>query len=68
ENLMLVVVTLVLMEGRGTQQVEKNLRNSIKIIISNQGLYKLTQDINEEEKSNHLNDKSLLVLVDKKIE
>ncbi|MCQ8233625.1 hypothetical protein [Pectobacterium carotovorum] len=68
ENLMLDVVTLVLMAGRGPQQVEKNLRNSINILLSNQGLDKLIQDITEEEKSSLLYDMSLLGLIDKKSE
>lgn len=68
EKLMLNVITLVLMAGRGPKQVEKNLRESINSILKNKALNVIVQNITEEEKIDLLYDMSLLGIIDKKSE
>ncbi|ATA25832.1 hypothetical protein BIY26_05140 [Brenneria goodwinii] len=63
ENLMLNVLTLVLMAGRGPEQVEKNLRKDIKDMLSEHKLDELIADISEEERQDLIYDMSLLKLI-----
>ncbi|MCW6014216.1 hypothetical protein K1Y38_15320 [Serratia marcescens] len=50
ENLMLNVFKLVLMAGRGPEEVEINVRNNISDILKDRSLEELLLDASEEEK------------------
>lgn len=63
ENLMLEVVTLVLMAGRGPEQAENYHRDRIAGILSENKLDELIADISEEERKDLIYDMSLLKLI-----
>ncbi|MBS4429587.1 hypothetical protein E2566_00310 [Pectobacterium punjabense] len=68
ENLMLEVLSLIMIAGRGPGKAEKYHREMIEKIFTEHSLEQLLEEITEEEKSDLLYDMSLLGLVDKKPE
>ncbi|MGP0870278.1 hypothetical protein ACJ8QF_08860 [Serratia sp. CY81684] len=64
ENLMLNVFKLVLMAGRGPEEVEINVRNNISDILKDRSLEELLLDASEEEKNDLLYDMELLGLLE----
>lgn len=64
ENLMLNVFKLVLMAGRGPDEVEINVRNNISDILKDRSLEELLLDASEEEKNDLLYDMELLGLLE----
>ncbi len=64
ENLMLNVFKLVLMAGRGPEEVEINVRNNISNILKDRSLEELLLDASEEEKNDLLYDMELLGLLE----
>ncbi|KAA3667045.1 immunity protein Imm2 [Pectobacterium carotovorum] len=68
ENLMLEVLSLIMIAGRGPEKAAKYHREMIEKILAEHPLEQLLEEITEEEKSDLLYDMSLLGLVDKKSE
>ncbi|MBA0206311.1 Imm2 family immunity protein [Pectobacterium aroidearum] len=68
ENLMLEVLSLIMIAGRGPEKAEKYHREMIEKILAEHPLEQLLEEIAEEEKSDLLYDMSLLGLIDKKSE
>ncbi|MEI7343083.1 hypothetical protein WCT87_16590 [Pectobacterium brasiliense] len=68
ENLMLEVLSLIMIAGRGPEITERYHREMIEKILVEHPLEPLLEEITEEEKSDLLYDMSLLGLVDKKSE
>ncbi|TAI84397.1 Imm2 family immunity protein [Pectobacterium versatile] len=68
ENLMLEVLSLIMIAGRGPEKSAKYHREIIEKILAEHPLEQLLEEITEEEKSDLLYDMSLLGLVDKKSE
>ncbi|MEQ9852245.1 MULTISPECIES: Imm2 family immunity protein [Pectobacterium] len=68
ENLMLEVLSLIMIAGRGPEKAEKYHREMIEKILVEHPLEQLLEEIAEEEKSDLLYDMSLLGLIDKKSE
>ncbi|MEQ9944451.1 hypothetical protein ABRP58_20665 [Pectobacterium aroidearum] len=66
ENLMLEVLSLIMIAGRGPEITERYHREMIEKILVEHPLEQLLEEITEEEKSDLLYDMSLLRLVDKK--
>ncbi|MBN3170726.1 hypothetical protein [Pectobacterium brasiliense] len=68
ENLMLEILSLIMIAGRGPEITERYHREMIEKILVEHPLEQLLEEITEEEKSDLLYDMSLLGLVDKKSE
>ncbi|WJM80255.1 hypothetical protein [Pectobacterium brasiliense] len=68
EHLMLEVLSLIMIAGRGPEITERYHREMIEKILVEHPLEQLLEKITEEEKSDLLYDISLLGLVDKKLE
>ncbi|MBS4429593.1 hypothetical protein E2566_00340 [Pectobacterium punjabense] len=65
ENLMLEVLSLIMIAGRGPEITERYHREMIEKILVEHPLEQLLEEITEEEKSDLLYDMSLLGLIDK---
>ncbi|MCE9733159.1 hypothetical protein [Pectobacterium sp. IFB5596] len=65
ENLMLEVLSLIMIAGRGPEITERYHREMIEKILVEHPLEQLLEEITEEEKSYLLYDMSLLGLIDK---
>ncbi|QDX95958.1 hypothetical protein EGD00_00400 [Pectobacterium carotovorum subsp. carotovorum] len=68
ENLMLEVLSLIMIAGRGPERAEKYHREMIAKILAEHPLEQVLEEITEEERSDLLYDMSLLGLIDKKSE
>ncbi|MGQ8708491.1 Imm2 family immunity protein [Serratia sp. TSA_198.1] len=63
EGLMLEVITLIMMAGRGTQQADKYHRDIIADILSKNTLDDIIQHVDEDEKKELLYDMSILGVI-----
>lgn len=63
ENIMLEVVALILIAGRGPEQAQKYHYNKIAEILSSHSLEALLKDIDEDERNKLLRDMKLLKLI-----
>lgn len=66
ENLMLEVLSLIMIAGRGPKKAEEYHMSMIDKILAEHPLDKLLKELSEKEKLDLLYDMSLLGLVDKK--